>query len=252
MDPYIESWIWPDFHARLIAAACDRLNPSLPRRYIASTEIFVWRVNTTDKEELVLGGPDLHVSDTKPVRSRSAGTTVVAPIQTTLRGVTRKQQYIKIVDPLNRRIVTVIEILSPANKTGGDDGRTYRLKRQEYIAGGIGLVEIDLLRAGQRPPLGRPVPTIPDYYVLVHWGWEKGHFGIWPFGLRDPLPPVHVPLDPDVPDVILDLRACMDHVYDFGRYGEQLDYSRPPSLPLRKADATWARKLLKQRSGPID
>src|SRR5205085_8491389 len=112
-------------------------------------------------------------------------------------------RYIKIIDSEERRIVTVIEVLSPSNKTGSADGQAYRLKREEYIANGINLVEIDLLRSGLRPPLGNPAPPISDYYVLVHRGWEKDRLGIWPISIRDPLPAVPIPLDPDIPDVML-------------------------------------------------
>jgi hypothetical protein len=175
---------------------------------------------------------------------------VVAPITTVLPGIVRKQRYVKITNPEERRVVAVIEILSPSNKTTGDDGQAYRLKREEYIASGISLVEIDLLRSGVRPPLGKPAPPISDYYVLVHRGWEKDRLGIWPIAVREPLPAVPIPLDPDVPEVMLDLRTCIDHVYDFGRYGEQLDYTKPPKPPLSEPDATWSRELLATKIAP--
>ncbi len=146
--------------------------------------------------------------------------------------------------------MTVIEILSPGNKTAGDEGNMYRLKREEYLANNISFVEIDLLRYGFRPPLGDPIPPISDYYVMVHRGWEKDRLGIWPLSIRDTLPPIPVPLDPDVADVVLDLRVCIDQVYDGGRYAEQLDYSKPPARPLREPDATWAHELLSRTSPP--
>jgi Protein of unknown function (DUF4058) len=251
MDPYIESWIWGDFHARLMTTICDRLNPTLPKRYLASTELFVWRVDNSEEERLLLGGPDVHVIDRKKARvGRAAAETLAAPITTVLPGVVRKQRYVKIVDSEERRVVTVIEVLTPANKTSGDDGRSYRLKREEYLGTGISLVEIDLLRSGIRPPLGDPAPPITDYYLLVHRGWEKRELGIWPISVRDALPPIPVPLDPDFTDAVIDLRACIDHVYDCGRYGEQFDYAKPPRLPLREPDATWARDLLTSRTKP--
>ena len=83
MDPYIESWIWGDFHARLITTICDRLNPTLPKRYLASTELFVWRVDNSEEERLLLGGPDVHVVERKKSRpARNAVGTQTAPITT--------------------------------------------------------------------------------------------------------------------------------------------------------------------------
>jgi len=249
MDPYIESWIWTSFHGNMINAIHDQLNPRLPKRYIASTDLYVWRVDETGEERVLVGAPDNYVSEQRAAPSGAAVATIAAPITTVLPGIVRKQRYVKIVDKMERRVVTVIEILSAANKSGGEDGHAYRMKREEYIAAGINLVEIDLRRSGHRPPLGDPAPPISDYYILVHRGIEPSRLGIWPIGVRDPLPLVPIPLDPDIPDVVLDLRACMDHVYDAGRYAEQLDYTEPPVPPLREPDATWARELLAGRNG---
>ena len=248
MDPYIESWIWGDFRGSLCQAIRDRLNARLPKRYIASTLLYVWRVDNA--ERLLIGGPDVFLSDRDPTSTGGSVATIAAPIYTTLPGIERKQRYIKIVDSEERRVVTVIEILSPSNKSSSDDGQAYRLKREEYIADGISLVEIDLLRSGQRPPLGDPAPPISDYYILVHRGWEKNRMGIWPVSVREQLPRVPIPLDPDVPDATLELHACVGQVYDSGRYSEQLDYSKSPKPPLREPDATWARELLTNRILP--
>jgi len=250
MDPYIKSWIWGSFHGNVIVAIGDEMNRRLPRRFIASTDLYFWRVDSL--ECLLIGEPDVFVSDKAPAPAPSgpATATVTAPIITMLPGIVRKQRYVKIIDPEQRRVVAVIEILSPTNKTSGEDGQAYRMKREEYIASGISLVEIDLLRSGHRPPLGDPAPPISDYYVLVHRGWEKDRMGIWPVSVRDPLPEVPVPLDPDVSDVLLDLRACIDHVYDVGRYAEQLDYTKPPRPPLHEPDATSARELLARHLNP--
>jgi hypothetical protein len=163
-----------------------------------------------------------------------------------LPGVERKQRYLRVVDSLERRIVTVLELLSPSNKTANESGEAYRYKRSEYIGSGVNLVEIDLLRSGFRPPLGDPAPPVSDYYVLVSRASERPRVGIWPISVRDPLPQVPLPLDPGEPEVMLDLRAALDRVYDEGRYGQQLVYAQPPTPPLREPDATWARELLRQ------
>ena len=251
MDPYIEGWIWGDFHARLIAAIYDQLSPRLPKQYIASTELFIWRVDDSSGERLLTGAPEIFVARQHATGSGTAVATVAAPINTYLPGVVRRQKHIKIIDKIGRRVVTVVECLSPSNKTAGDDGQAYRLKREEYIGSGINLVEIDLLRGGVRPPLGDPAPPIADYYVLVHRSSVPASLGLWPFAVRDALPSVPIPLDADVPDVMIDLKASIDHVYDLGRYADQLDYSVPPTVPLREPDATWARELLNSRLRPI-
>src|SRR5688500_6637623 len=99
MDPYIESWIWGSFHTNVIVAICDQLNPRLPKRYIASTELYVWRYDNSEEERLFLGGADVHVSDVQPAPASPSVATVTAPITTVLPGVVRKQRYVKITDP---------------------------------------------------------------------------------------------------------------------------------------------------------
>ena len=112
----------------------------------------------------------------------------------------RKQRYLRIVDQEQRRIVTVVELLSPANKTTSTTGVSYRQKREEYIASGINVVEIDLLRAGSASALGR---SPADVERLLRHGLrnsEKPRIGLWPFSVRDPLPAVPIPLDDGVAD----------------------------------------------------
>ena len=45
-------------------------------------------------------------------------------------------------------VVTVIEVLSPANKTVGEGHRLYRRKQQEVLNSQAHLIEIDLLAEG--------------------------------------------------------------------------------------------------------
>jgi hypothetical protein len=56
-----------------------------------------------------------------------------------------------------------------------------------------------------------------------------------------------VPLDADVPEVILNLQTILDRVYDEGAYRRKIDYSRPPLPPLGEEDAAWAEALLREK-----
>jgi hypothetical protein len=163
----------------------------------------------------------------------------------------RTHRYLQIVDSADNRVVTVIEILSPSNKTTGADGENYRAKRLQYLAGRVNLVEIDLLRAGERAPLGEPPPPASDYYVLVSRAEMFPEAELWPFSVRDALPRVPVPLDTQAREATLDLRACIDRVYDEGRYHHSIDYTRPLTPPLTEPDAAWARELLANRARPV-
>jgi len=255
MDPYIEDpFFWTDFHSNFMGAIRAALNAVLPSRYTASTERHVWVRQVDPRTTRLLGSPDVQVADkrrTAPTATAVATAptpTAVAPVIILLPLVRHQgSRFIQIVDRRYRRLVTAVEILSPSNKVSGEDGDAFRHKRGEYLGGRVNLVEVDLLRSGQRPLLGDPPPAPSDYYIMVSRAVEFPQAGFWPLSVRDRLPTIPVPLDSEEPDVPLDLRACLDRVYDEGRYETELDYSQPPTPLLDEPDATWARELLDAR-----
>ena len=67
---------------------------------------------------------------------------------------------------------------------------------------------------------------------------------VWPVGLRDRLPTVPVPLRAPDPDVLLDLPAALDAIYDEAAYDLSIDYDAlPPPPPLTQAEIDWMRSL---------
>lgn len=67
------------------------------------------------------------------------------------------------------RVVTVIEILSPSNKTSGSQGRQlYLAKQKEILASPTHLMEIDLLRTGEH--------TVAPPWTCC---WRRGPGTIW-------------------------------------------------------------------------
>ena len=91
------------------------------------------------------------------------------------------------------------------------------------------MIEIDLLRGGERPPLAGPVPSAP-YYVTLSRAPRRPVVDVWPIQLWEKLPAMPVPLlDPD-PDVPLDLGTVVAAVYERGAYARLIDY-RLPLLP---------------------
>jgi len=106
---------------------------------------------------------------------------------------------------------------------------------------GCHLVEIDLLRAGERrPPLG----DRSDYCVNV---WPAGQLDMWVWyiDLRDRLPTVAIPLREPDDDVPLDLQNALATAYDRARYADMTDYDGPvPYPPLKPADQAWVERTL--------
>lgn len=154
-----------------------------------------------------------------------------------------RKSYLKIIDVQNHRVITVIELLSPTNKMPGKDYQAYLAKRDSYLASGVNLVEIDLLRAGKRPP-SETAPPESDYYAIVCRASDFPSAGVWPISIREPLPAIPVPLLSGDAPVDLHLQECLNRAYDEGRYFREIDYSQPSEPPLNEADAAWAREML--------
>ena len=148
------------------------------------------------------------------------------------------------------QLVTVIEILSPSNKRAGhEDCVEYRRKRRDLLRSSTHLMEIDLLRGGERPPLAEPVPSAA-YYVVLSREIRRPTVEVWPIQLASPLPVVPVPLlEPD-PDVPMDLGAAVASVYERGAYERTIDYQSPPPPPaLSVEEAAWVEQLLRSHHG---
>ncbi|MGL4553120.1 MAG: DUF4058 family protein, partial [Gemmataceae bacterium] len=240
-----EPSLWPDFHMALLVVIRMALNPILPSRYAAYLDRHVY-LEDTDEDRNWGGAPDLYLAD-KGGEGGAAAAVLTAPASATviLPAVRRLgNRYLRIIDRNSRRIVTLIELLSPSNKSGGRDGDAYLAKRDDFFATGTNLVEIDLLRGGRRPP---PAP-VQDYRILVSRAADFPRVAVWDIGLREPLPVIPVPLHPEDGAVALALQRCIDQTYDGAPYAHDLDYSVPPDPPLRDADAAWASALLSSRT----
>ena len=255
MDPYLEKADeWGGVHLPLCAAIQAELNRHLPAGLRALIDLYVWVQDAPGEDRparpRVKVKPDAFVPDE---RAGGNGIAVAArPVTApTARGrlpARRKRTSRRVVvTGAGRQVVTAIEVLSPANKDPGEDRRAYLRKRDEYL-GVVDLVEIDLLRAGERMPAGKPPPPPSDYLMLACRADRFPEVETWAVTVRDPLPVLPVPLGPAHPPCPLDLRACLDRVYDETRAAVGIDYARPPEYPLRPADAEWAAGLLAKRA----
>lgn len=243
MDPYLEDpGGWGGVHDALIALLREQLNRQLGPGYIADGDTRVYIVSPDEQRWIF---PDVYIVETPVPAARSAGRgAIAAPLRVSLaEPETIRQPYILIRDRANRQVVGIIELLSPINKaqtspSGMVPGaRTEFLrKRHETMASTAHWLEIDLLRAGERPP---EVRGAGDYYALLkRAGVHEAE--VWPMSVREPLPTIAVPLPPGQDDVPLDLQATIDLLFERYRYAELLDYRRaPPAPPFTQDDATW-------------
>lgn len=245
MDPYLEdSAVWEDFHITLIVAMRAEINAVLPQGYVASADRHVW-IEDPESGDVGLRDPDVFISRTKAkgrIKKSRRAVAVAEPHTITLpRQAHKGKPFLKITDSRERRVVTAIELLSPANKAPGNDRDSYLEKREEYFGAGINLVEINLLRKGRCPPLGQP--SSGDYYILVCKARDLPKADIWRFSVRQPFPDVFVPLRSSE-SIPFNLRRSVDRTYEEARYDVEIDYAKPPFPRLDEKDAAWARDLI--------
>jgi len=248
MDPYLEEPnLWSDVHLTLIIAMRGALNAALPQGYVAAADKYVWIHEPDADARTRVVKPDTFIVKNHETTDAVTPATVSASTMVVLPAIRREgNKYLKIMDAKSRRLVTVVELLSPSNKQPGPDRDDYLTKRMDYLTAGVNLVEIDLHRTGQRLPLAEPQPAGFDYYALVCRAAKMPNAEIWPFTVRDPIPVIPIPLGPNEADVPLDLRPCLEWAYQQGKYGEEVDYTQPPDPPLAPADAVWAKSLLEK------
>jgi hypothetical protein len=151
--------------------------------------------------------------------------------------------WIEIRRPPKRTPVTVIEVLSPANKSG-EGFYEYLRKRRATIRQKVHLVKLDLLLRGERLPMERALPP-GDFYALVSRSGERPESDVYAWTIRDPLPSIPIPLSRPDPDVMLDLGAVFATAYERGRYARLIDYTVSPSNVKKTADRAWAERMAK-------
>jgi len=245
MDPYIEAFgPWRDFHHRFNVYMCDALQPLVRPKYRVRVE-----------ERVLFGsGERWGYPDASIVResAEAYATAAIAAgeydppvvIQAPPPPEAPHQVFLQIILPgPEAKVVTVIEMLSPSNKTLGAARRKYTLKQAEIMLSNVNLVEIDLLLEGAH------VAAVPkkelanldafDYLVSVNRPADRDQFELYPTLLSQRLPRIAAPLLPDDEDVALNLQAVFNQTYDNGAYADDIDYTQ--SLPLSISDEQTAR-----------
>ncbi|MEZ4866899.1 MAG: DUF4058 family protein [Caldilineaceae bacterium] len=251
MDSYIEApRIWSDFHNGLADEIRAELNQRIRPNYFAALTPYV-TYETIEVTQKTVYGMYPNVGVWKSVPSQPGSVAVLdlvesTPVESTVSLEVPLELFsVEIRTAGDEILVTSIEILSPVNKQRTHDAYLdYQRKRRDLLRSSAHLLEIDLLRAGVRPPLQQPVPTAP-YYVMLSKATKRPHVKVWPIPLNARLPVVTVPLlEPD-PDVLLDLGSIVASVYERGGYDARIDYRTPvPPPALSEAEAAWVARLL--------
>ncbi len=172
MDPYLEKH-WREVHHRLITYIGDFLQAELPSSLRAVLEERV--VLEQPAGDFRSAYPDVYVLEHRqlPDASQEGETKATValeeePLLVFPQIESPTEGYIEIVDSSSgERVVTVIEILSPTNKSPGRDRSRYLRKQRAAKRAGGNLVEIDLTRAGRRT-MAIAEATVPEPYRTIY------------------------------------------------------------------------------------
>ncbi len=245
MNPYLEQEdVWQDFHQSFIPWAREALMQQVAPAYVVKVDEYLFIHELSAEQRLYAGRADVSVSRPPVAGSISQpGAALAAPTYAHIPPAVdiERHSFLEIQDRADRQVVTVLELLSPANKYAGPDREQYLGKRRQILQSRAHLVEIDLLRGGPRLPLN-DLPDC-DYYVAVSRTEERPRVGVWPLRLRDRLPVFPVPLRAPDPDAHLDLQELLHRVYDGAGYVNYI-YSGTPQPRLHPEDAAWAQQFL--------
>jgi hypothetical protein len=257
MDPYLENpGLWPDVHHELLseirAQLAARLRPKYlvrieERAYISSDEEEWSKPQQRVPDIQIMGRPGWEEARDPEEGEASALGSRGPLVATTWFEEEIREAFLKIVDIQSRDIVTVIELLSPANTVPNSPGReSFEKKRREVMNSSSHWVEIDLLR-GKR--MVRVPKKLGPHEYLVHVSRRnlRPEGELWGIRLIEHLPEISIPLKRGDPDAKLDLQAALNAAYDRAGYDMELDYRKTPQPPLDEKLAAWADELLRSK-----
>ena len=217
MDPYLEdAKLWPAFQHQLVNCLYTILLPHIADRYRAR------------------------------VATRRYHTEM--PLFTSVIREEHAESFVEIRRRGDSRLVTLIDVVSPANKTTARGKDAYLAQRRAAQAAGANLVEIDLVLHGQ-PTLDYPRDGLPecDYTVTVAKADRPDRYDIYTVTLRERLKKVSLPLaKDDRAAAVIDLQAVFARCYDQSGYAKQIDYAADLPVPVAEDARKWVDALLRQ------
>jgi hypothetical protein len=218
MDPYLESdTLWASFQHQLVLCLYQILLPALVDRYRASV---VQRHYTAERIEA-----------------------------SSLTARECFEEYIEIRLRADKQLVSLLDVVSPSNKTTTVGREAYLNTRREAKSAGANLIEIDLVLQGQ-PTLEYSRDGLPewDYAVTVTRSAKPEQYEIYTATLQKRLPRFRLPLAADDRETVLDLTTAVARCYDQGGFTSKIDYRLEPAVPLSQANRHWLDELLRAQN----
>jgi hypothetical protein len=219
---------WESFHSRFANSIADRLNETLPRRFVAEVEthlcrrveadVIEWeRLDVPEWEDPGANGPGGGVA-VETWAHRVATMTLPALFPDVYEAYVRDEK-----DDL--RVVAVVELVSPGNKDRPEARLAFASKCLAYLQRGVGVVVVDIVTEGHFNLHNELLPLLnldsryamaddPYLYVVSYRPIQRGDASFidaWPFALSIgsdlPLAPLYLRRFKAIP---LDLGACYE------------------------------------------
>jgi hypothetical protein len=216
MDPYLEDEkCWPAFQPVVVQALYQMLLPGLMDRYRARV------------------GERLYGSE--------------QALFTSIIREEHKEAFIEVRQRSDGRLITLVEVVSPANKITAEGRKLYLERRDEVKKMNANVVEIDLVLQGQTLiDYAKDAAPTWDYAVVVTRWTHPDRYEIYSATLPKRLPRFRVPLASDDRDTVLDLQSAVSRAYDQGDFAKQIDYTRDPATRLSDDNRKWLGERLKE------
>lgn len=240
MNPYLENpELWSEVHPWLIVQLARSLNPLLTPKYRAAVEKRIY------SDSLLVEIPDVSIFQRNVEEFRSVTTKGVLsqPIQVNVPVSQEvRESYLEIRQVGTGIVVTVVEVLSPKNKRPGEGRDKYNAKRRKVLDSLSHLVEIDLLRTGDPQPISVDIKS--NYRILVSRANQRPKADLYPFNLRDPIPPFQLPLQSGDEEPVVNLYELLEEVYEEAALDLAIDYAKRPIPPVGEEDFKWIQTLI--------
>jgi hypothetical protein len=220
------------FHGNYASYLTGHLNQVLPLHYQARTEDSIMLLGTDFQVQTRY--PDVLIEQLEPHSSQMPALSVVAPsleldYEPEASAGFPKSVLIEALFESTPQPITVIEILSPSNKTS--HRQEYRYKRQQLLSANLALVEVDWLHESPSviphlPPYPRH-PKASPYHIAVTNPRLSAKTQVYQVQIEQALPQLALPLlgQETVP---CDFEAVYQETFLKGRYGNSVDYRQAP------------------------
>ncbi len=215
MDPFLEDPArFPAFRKSFIASLYQLLLPGLVDRYRARVP------SRTYESELVLF--------------------------TSVQKFQHDEEFIEIRSRTDGRLVTLIDVVSIANRTTTAGRDAYLATRTAARSEKASILELDLITQG-KPPVAFNRTELPphQYLAVVSRAGNAATHECFPANLRRRLPKIRMPLATDDRDTVIDLQVVFARAYEQSGLECAIDYAAPlpADVALSAEDRDWAEAL---------